>query len=66
MQKLNKKRHFMIISNDGTTFDNAENLVENCQVLDFIEATNLDEAQNNFDIKKYGNFQDYKIIEYLK
>ncbi len=62
MQNYNMK-NFIIITNDGYTFDNSDIQVENSQILDFIQAESKDKIYNEINIKKYGDFDDISIIE---
>lgn len=60
-------KEFIVISSDGQTFDNEGFEVENDQVLDYIEADSIEEAQliaaDNIKEGRYGAFEDFSIFE---
>lgn len=60
-------REFIVITSDGQTFDNKGFEVENDQVLDYIKAENIEEAQllvtSNIKEGKYGKFKDFSVME---
>lgn len=60
-------KEFIVISSDGQTFDNEGFEVENDQVLDYIEAHSIEEAQliatDNIEEGVYGAFKDFSIFE---
>ncbi|PAF52913.1 hypothetical protein BKH42_08815 [Helicobacter sp. 13S00482-2] len=60
-------KEFIVTTSEGRTFDIEDTEVENDQVLDYIEAKNLQEAkeivQENIKINLYGAFNDYSIFE---
>lgn len=54
-------KEFVILTTDGTTFDNNGKEFNNCQILDFIKAKNPQEALKNF--KNFGNYNTISIYE---
>lgn len=61
-----KKRLFMVISPDGTTFDNSGEEHQNIQILDIIQASSFKEAEDIAGGNNYGDFPHYQIVEYFK
>jgi len=61
-----KKRTFMVISPDGTTFDNSGEEHQNIQILDIIQAETFVEAENIARSNNYGDFPHWQVVEYFK
>lgn len=59
-------KEYIILTRDGTTFDNEGNERENVQVLDFIEAEDLRQAWQAVESNDYGAYEDIYIRELKK
>ena len=56
----------MVISPDGTTFDNSGEEHQNLQILDIIQASTFEAAEDIASKNNYGDFPNWQIVEYLK
>ena len=63
---MSKKRKFMVISPDGTTFDNSGEECQNLQILDIINADTFEQAEEIARNHHYGDFMHWQIVEYFK
>ena len=58
-------RKFMVISPDGSSFDNSGEECNNLQILDIIQADSFQQAEAVARRNNYGDFPHWQIVEYL-
>lgn len=58
-------RKFMIISPDGSSFDNSGEECNNLQILDIIQADSFQQAEEVAKRNNYGDFPHWQVVEYL-
>ncbi len=59
-------RKFMVISPDGSSYDNSGEECNNLQILDIIQADSFEQAERIARRNNYGDFPHWQIVEYLK
>ena len=58
-------RKFMVISPDGSSFDNSGEECNNLQILDIIQADSFEQAEAVAKRNNYGDFPHWQVVEYL-
>lgn len=58
-------RKFMVISPDGSSFDNSGEECNNLQILDIIQAASFQQAEAVAKRNNYGDFPHWQVVEYL-
>ena len=55
----------MVISPDGSSFDNSGEECNNLQILDIIRADSFENAEAVAKCNNYGDFPHWQVVEYL-